>query len=57
MGGKNSERNPKDKIVLLDELRNEVGLLNSNVEALHKKVDVLSNRWNYWLKKEKRRDD
>ena len=57
MGGKNSGRNPKEKEALLDDLIDEVGLLNSNVEALHKKVSVLSSRWNYWLKKERRRDD
>jgi len=49
MGGKNSGRNPKENAVLIEELRDAVISLNSDVEAVNKKVNLLTSRMNYWL--------
>lgn len=51
MGGRGSGRNKKPLRVVIREMKDEVYELNHDVYALHKKVDRLASRLNYWLKK------
>lgn len=51
MGGRGSGRNKKHLSVVIEEMKEEVRELNDDVYALHKKVDRLASRLNYWLKK------
>ena len=43
----------KPLIRVISDLEEQVRLLNDNCEALHKKVDRVTARWRYWLKKQK----
>ena len=53
MGGKGSGRHKKPLIVVIEEMKEQVRLLDDNVYALNLKVNGLTARLNYWLKKMK----
>lgn len=56
MGGKGSGRRSKPLVLVIDELLEEVQILREDCEALHKKVDRVTARWRYWLKKTQRKE-
>ena len=55
MGGRGSGRKKKPLRFVIREMKQEIYELNHDVWALHKKVDTLASRLNYWLKKVEKR--
>ena len=46
-----SGRKKKPLLFVVEELQEEIMVLSYDVYALHKKLDRVKARWNYWLAK------